>query len=83
MRLRSKAREVALCLLYQTEISKVDFQQALQGYLETYPQKQEIIDFSSHLAQGVLKNIESIDTLIKEHAKIGRSVEWRLLTVIF
>ncbi|MBP7088101.1 MAG: transcription antitermination factor NusB [Candidatus Omnitrophica bacterium] len=69
MRLRSKAREVALCLLYQIEISKADFHQALQAYLETYPQKQESIDFISLLLEGVIKNKEKIDFLIKKYVK--------------
>lgn len=69
MRLRSKAREIALCLLYQIEISKADFRQALQSYLETYPQKQESIDFISLLLEGVIKNKEKIDSLIKKYVK--------------
>jgi len=69
MRLRSKARAVALSLLYQIEILKVDFRQVLNSYLENYPQKQEVIDFFSLLVEGVTTNISSIDTLIKKHVK--------------
>jgi len=69
MRLRSKAREVALCLLYQIEISKADFDPALQNYLQNYPQEKEVVDFSSILTQGTLKNVEAIDSLIKKHVK--------------
>ena len=69
MRLRSKARAVALSLLYQIEITKIDHYQALQNYLEIYPQKQEVIDFSSLLAEGVVKNLPSINSFIKKHAK--------------
>jgi len=69
MRLRSKARAVALSLLYQTEISKVDFHQALRDYSENYPQKQEVIDFFSLLVEGVITNMSSIDSLIKKHVK--------------
>ncbi len=69
MRLRSKAREVTLCLLYQVEISKADFRQAIQNYLESYPQKQEVIDFLSLLVEGVMGNISQIDALIKKHVK--------------
>jgi len=69
MRLRSKAREVALCLLYQIEMSKVDFHQAFKEYLQNYPQEQEVIDFSSLLAEGVRKNSIVIDSLIKKHVK--------------
>jgi len=45
MRLRSKARAVALSLLYQIEILKIDFHQALQDYSKNYSQKQEVISF--------------------------------------
>ena len=69
MRLRSKAREIALCLLYQVEMSKADFRQALQSYLENYPQKQEVVDFLSILAKGVIENLGLIDSLVKKHAK--------------
>lgn len=69
MRLRSRARAVALSLLYQIEITKIDCCRALQNYLEIYPQKQEVIDFSSLLAEGVVKNLFSIDSFIKKHAK--------------
>lgn len=69
MRLRSKARAVALSLLYQIEISKVDFHQALRDYLENYPYNQEAVDFFSLLVEGVVTNISSIDNLIKKHVK--------------
>jgi N utilization substance protein B len=69
MRLRSKAREVTLHLLYEIEISKVDHRQACQNYLERNPQRQEIIDFSSFLIQGVMSNLDHIDTLIKKYVK--------------
>jgi len=69
MRLRSKSREVTLCLLYQIEISKTDFHQALQSYLGSYPQEQEVTDFITLLIQGVIKNKDKIDFLIKKHVK--------------
>jgi len=69
MRLRSKARAVALSLLYQIEIVKVDFHQALRDYSENYPQKQVVVDFFSLLVEGVITNKSSIDFLIKKHVK--------------
>lgn len=69
MRLRSKAREVALHLLYQIEIAKVDFQDAFQNYLEKQPQREEVRDFSYCLVEGVVKNLEHIDSLIKKYVK--------------
>ncbi len=69
MRLRSKSREIALSLLYQIEISKADPAEASKSYLEQYPQKQEVIDFSRILLDGVLKNLSQIDSLIKKYVK--------------
>ena len=69
MRLRSKAREVALHLLYQIEITKGDYAQAFESYLEHHPQRQEVIDFSSSLLEGTAKNINTIDELIKKYVK--------------
>lgn len=69
MRLRSKAREVALHLLYQTEVTKVDYQSACQNYLANFPQRQEVSDFSIVLVKGVATNIEKIDPLIKKYVK--------------
>jgi len=69
MRLRSKAREIALCLLYQIEMSNVDFHQVISQYSETNPQKQEIVDFFSFLIEGVVKNMQFLNVLIKKYVK--------------
>jgi len=69
MRLRSKAREVALHLLYQVEFSKTDYHKAFQAYLENHPQRQEVVDFSLSLIEGVIKNLNFIDGLIKKSVK--------------
>ncbi|RKY45261.1 MAG: transcription antitermination factor NusB [Candidatus Omnitrophota bacterium] len=69
MRARSKAREIALCILYQMEITKKKVGELLNAYLETYPQKQEVIDFSYTLVEGVEKNLAFIDGIIKKYAK--------------
>jgi len=69
MRLRSKAREITLSLLYQVELSKADYFSAFNNYLQNYPQNQKTADYSILLLDGVLKNIVSIDCLIKEYAQ--------------
>lgn len=69
MRLRSQAREVTLCLLYQVEIRKIDFNLARHDYLENNPQQQEVVDFSSLLLEGVITNLEHLDCLIKKYAE--------------
>ncbi|MBN3040505.1 MAG: transcription antitermination factor NusB [Candidatus Omnitrophica bacterium] len=69
MRLRSKAREIALCLLYQIEISKAQINDALNSYFEQYPQKEEVIEFSTRLVQETRQNIGFLDSLVKKHVK--------------
>ena len=66
MRLRSKAREVALCLLYQIKLNKSESSKPIQDYLKNNPQKQEVIDFLTILIEGVVNNLEAINALIKK-----------------
>lgn len=69
MRLRTKAREIALHVLYQIEIAKRDHKEALDGYLAYEPQQEEVINFSRVLVEGVIKNLDYIDSSIKKYVK--------------
>ncbi len=69
MRSRSKSREVALCVLYQIEMTKADSDEAISSYFESDPAKQEIVDFCKQLIKGTLQEKEHIDFLIKKHVK--------------
>ncbi|MFH1772071.1 MAG: transcription antitermination factor NusB [Candidatus Omnitrophota bacterium] len=69
MRARSKAREAALHLLYRIEISREDYNQAFKSYCQEHDLPADIADFSFILIDGVLKNIKSIDSLIKKYVK--------------
>ena len=69
MRSRSKARETALCILYQIDVAKADIHEAITGYFESSPCQQDVVDFSSKLVEGTLANKERIESLITKHAK--------------
>jgi transcription antitermination factor NusB len=69
MRVRSKAREIALCVLYQVETSKLDGKTLLDRYITRYPQKQEVIDFAHSLVEGVAFRFSELDMIIKRYAK--------------
>lgn len=69
MRVRSKAREVALCILYQKEISKRESKELFQIYQENYSLKQEVAEFAKMLQEGVEIRLSAIDSLIKKYAK--------------
>jgi N utilization substance protein B len=69
MRIRSKAREVALHLLYQIDLAKEEYHQSFQKYIENNPQKQEVVDFSFSLLEGVMNNAAHIDSVIKKYVR--------------
>jgi len=69
MRTRSKAREIALCILYNTEVSKQDYKDILRNYFENYPRKNDAKDFSSILVEGVVRNLLYLNSLIKKYVK--------------
>ena len=69
MRVRTKAREIALCILYQVEISKRDGKELLTAYVENYHQKQEVVDFASVVIGGVTEKLSFLDSIIKKYAK--------------
>ena len=75
MRIRSKAREIALCILYETEISRQNYKDILENYFKKYPHKEEAKRFSFQLVEGVTKNLTRLDNIIKKYVKnweIGR-----------
>jgi len=69
MRVRTRAREVALHILYQAEVAKKSLSDSLDSYVEANPQQQEVIDFSRQLVEGVGAHTEHIDGLIKKYVK--------------
>jgi N utilization substance protein B len=69
MRLRTKAREVALHILYQVEIVKKTVDELFPNYIENNPQCEEVCEFAKVLSLGVEKNALYIDSLIKKYVK--------------
>lgn len=68
MRARSKARDKALCLLYQLEITQTHPQALLSSFLQKNKDPL-IVDFSSQLVKGVAAEKEKIDAIIKKYAQ--------------
>lgn len=69
MRARSKARDIALCLLYQIEIVGIEPQEVFLSDLAKSVKNPLIIDFFSQLVKGVVSQKEKIDSLIKKYAQ--------------
>ncbi len=76
MRKRTKAREYALKVLYQMEMTKDGHAEALKSFWEREPEKEESVkEFASQLVKGVADNIKEIDEAITKYAtnwQIGR-----------
>lgn len=80
---RRKAREVALQVLYQIDVSKTEVKEAMELFWNNFKAPEEVKEFSSRLIEGTWDHIEEIDRLIsgcsqnwslKRMAKVDRSI---------
>src|SRR4029434_10101978 len=72
---RRKAREAALQILYQVDLSKNNPKEALKLYWVEHPPIPEVEEFGNRLVEGVIRNQAEIDRLIETHSthwKLGR-----------
>ena len=70
---RRESREVAMKLLYQTEIQKSDREWQLNFALENKSFNSKDNKYIRDIVDGVFNNIEEIDLLIEKHA-----IGWKL-----
>lgn len=69
MRKRTKARECALQVLYQIDITKNDYGYCLQDFWhQTKGLDNSIIEFASSLVKGTIDNIGRIDKVVSGYA---------------
>ncbi len=68
MRKRTKAREAALQILYQIEMTQDPHEKARQVYWENNPADSEIREFADQLVIGVIQHREPIDQWITKCA---------------
>lgn len=69
MRRRTKSREIALCILYESELSRQSWQELLNKYFHTYPKKESLREFAQYLISGVYTNLAKIDQIIKKYVR--------------
>ena len=70
---RRKAREIALQVLYQIDVLKVDAKEAIQLFWSNFEVSEEASEFSVELIEGTWNHREEIDKLID-----GCSENWSL-----
>jgi N utilization substance protein B len=68
-----KAREMALQILYQSELNEISVAEALLLQCEHFEIVKKAIPYAKSLAEGVASHFTEINQLIKEHAR-----NWRL-----
>ena len=61
---RRKAREVALQVLYQIDVLKIDVEEATQLFWNNFEAPEEVREFSSMLIKGAWNHREEIDRFI-------------------
>lgn len=66
---RRKAREIALQLVYSTDVNKIDIKESLNLYWEHNPDEHEVVSFANMLCTGTLDNLAKIDELITQYTK--------------
>lgn len=75
---RRRSREIALQVLFQSEFSQINPDQALQLYLENFEAQPEIKEFASELVMGISQNRLEIDNTIQAHSQ-----NWKLNRMAF
>lgn len=69
MRKRSRARELALKFLYQTDITKEDLFPALRDFWQGHRATRPVKEFTTQIVQGTLKNLTQIDSILSKYAQ--------------
>ena len=71
MRKRTKAREFALQVLYQIDITHDDYETSLANFWQSNTEEnleEEVKIFASELVKGVIENMGTIDNAISKYA---------------
>lgn len=69
MRVRSKAREIALCIIYQAEILKIPLPEATNNYFLYHSHPEKVTSFSKILIEGIYANCAFLDGVIKKYTR--------------
>jgi len=81
MRKRTKAREYALQMLYQVDITRGNWQEVLENFSASCDRPDlsgELKEFSAELLSGVLQHLQQIDKKISQYA-----ANWQLERMAF
>jgi len=66
---RRKAREFALQVLFQQDITRDNWEESLNLFWEITPADPEVIEFTTTLVKGTIEHLNEIDNLIRRFAQ--------------
>ena len=69
MRKRTNARECALKILYQIDLTGKDPLRALSDFWEVHPEEEPVMDYAAQLVRGVIRNRLPLDRLLSTYAE--------------
>ena len=69
MRKRSKARESALQILYQIDVTGGPVDAVLNQYWYTRNRNPEVVDFANEIVKGTTEHLSEIDAIISQHSE--------------
>lgn len=69
---RRKAREYALQMLFQWDITHDLVEQIAINFWDNHQESQEVIQFARELVTGTVEHVEEIDTIIQKHTQNWR-----------
>jgi len=67
---RRAARELALKLLFQVDLTETSITEALESALKAASHEEATISFACQLSEKILANLEEIDRLISKYTKL-------------
>ena len=70
---RRKARECALQMLFQWDVTREEVQEVTSSFWETHKISQQVRDYADAWLTSTVEYIESIDAFIEKHAE-----NWRI-----
>ena len=69
---RRKAREYALQMLFQWDITRDDVDQIAENFFQNYDEPAGVVNFARLLLTRTVDHVEEIDTVIQRHAEHWR-----------
>ena len=70
---RRKAREYALQMLFQWDITKDNIESVMAGFWANIDEPPAVIEFANQLVTRTIEHVEEIDSIVQRHAE-----HWRL-----